>query len=119
MKTSQFSPFDLLYHCAIKLELARIDAEAAGGKVDRNRVVYQYFSGKKLMPPKDAKRMIGIITRDVKYAAYAFDQYFQLYLGFRPHPSYNAVGPKIQEGLLEKYGVGLPEELLNGHTTAV
>jgi hypothetical protein len=105
------TPFEMLLNCGIKLALARLDAERAGSKVDRNRVVYQYFSAKRLMPPKDSKRMINIITRDIKYAAYAFDQYFQLYLGFRPGPDSHAVGEKIQEDLFTQFGVSLPEEL--------
>lgn len=119
MKSTQFSPFDLLMHCAIKLELARLSAEAAGAKCDRNRVVYQYFASRKFMPPKDAKNMIGTITRDIKHAAYAFDQYFQLYFGYRPHPIYAPVGEVIQKGLLNDYGVTLPEELLDATTAAV
>jgi hypothetical protein len=113
----QLTPFDLLTHCAIKMNLARIDAEARGTSYDRNRLAYQYFTQKKLRPPKGAEGMVKTITRNIKYAGYAFDQYFQLYMGTKPTPDCNPIGDKIKEGLLNDYGVTIEE--VNNAATAI
>lgn len=109
VKTQQLDEFDLLMHCAIKLNLARIDAEKIGAKVNRNQVVRQYFMQKALRPPKGAVNMVKNVIKDIRTAAYTFDQYFQLYIGFKPTLDCNPLGEIVKAGLKEKFNVEVEE----------
>ena len=91
---------DLLVTCAIRLNLARLENPA----YDRNREVYRFFIGKKFKAIGAAKRMVDLITRNVKTAAYAFDQYFQLAYRAKPSPDCNPIGEKVKEGMEVLYG---------------
>lgn len=88
--------WQMLMHCAIRLNLARIDT---GGKYDRNAVVHAYFRRKKAARNSDGQRMIDLITKRNKTAAYAFDQYFLMFHGCKPTPDANELGQKVREGL--------------------
>jgi len=105
--SKQMTIFDMLLHCAIRMNLTRIAAENAGRKYDRNDVVYTYFrkfSG--VINPETNAETRGVvrnILKSKKTAGYVFDQYFQLWLGCTPSPDATPLGQVIREGL-EKYG---------------
>lgn len=103
LKDDTLDMWQMLMHCAIRLNLARIDAENAGAKYDRNQTVYSYFRRKKAAKNSEGERMINLITRNQKTAAYAFDQYFLLFHGMKSSPDANELGQKVREGL-EQYG---------------
>ena len=118
MRTEPLTPVDLLLHCAIKLNLARIDAENAGIKLNRSDVVYRYFRSKITRPPADAVNMIRTITKEKRMAAYAFDQFFQLYVGFKPTLDCNPLGESVVKGLKETFNIDV-EEIPHAVATAI
>jgi hypothetical protein len=97
-KSNQLDMWQMLMHCGIKMNLARINAESVKAKYDRNRLVYSYFMGRSLAAT-EGKRMVATITRNIKTAGYAFDQYFLLFHGQKPSPDANDLGDKVKEGL--------------------
>ena len=109
MKSTQLTAIDLLMHCAIKLNLSRIDAENAGITLNRNDVVYRYFRSKIIKPPKDAVGMVKTITKEARHSAYAFDQFFQLYVGCKPTLDCNPLGEKVVSGLKEQFNIDVEE----------
>lgn len=109
MKSPNLDAFDLLIHCAIKLNLARIDAENAGTTYNRNDVVYRYFRSKIVKPPRDAVGLVKNITKEQRHAAYTFDQYFQLYVGYKPTLDCNPLGDVVRAGLKEKFNIDVEE----------
>lgn len=95
--------WQMLMHCAIRLNLTRIAAENSGQKYDRNGVVYEYFRRKLAAKNSEGERMIKLITKHKKRAGYAFDQYFLLFHGIKPSPDASQLGEIVREGL-EQYG---------------
>lgn len=95
--------WQMLMHCAIRLNLARLDAERRHAKYDRDQIVFDYFKRKSAANNTEGQRMIGIISKRKKQAGYAFDQYFLLFHGFKPSPDASELGQVVREGL-EKHG---------------
>lgn len=95
--------FSLLLTCGIRLNLMRIEAEKAGRQYDRNKIIYAFF--KRFTSNRDSaiRRMAKNITLVASRAAFTFDQYFILWLEFKPSPDANEVGQIIKKGLI-KYG---------------
>lgn len=95
--------FSVLMTCGIRLNIVRIEAEKAGRKYDRNKVVYAFF--KRFTNNRDSaiRRMAKNITRAASRAGYTFDQYFILWLGFKPSPDAHEIGQIIKKGL-QDYG---------------
>ncbi len=91
--------FTLLLTCGIRLNLMRLDAEKAGKKCNRNKVIFAYFRRFINHRDPDISRIARVIAKAENRAAYAYDQYFLLWIGFKPTPDAADLGPVIEKGL--------------------
>lgn len=93
------SIFTVLLNCGIRMNLMRLDAEADGRMYDRNRIVYAYFRRFTANRDKDIQRMAKLVTVSPTRAGYVFDQYFIMWIGFKPTPDAHELGQVIKKGL--------------------
>lgn len=104
-KTSnEITLFDVLLTCGIRLNLMRLEAEKAGRKYDRNKIILAFFTKYRNNKDQRIKTAANIIAKAKFRAGYAFDQYFKLYFGFKVTPDAADLGPIVKKGI-EEYGI--------------